>query len=157
MKVRLIVVGKTSSALLKDLEKIYEQRLMHYLSYERIELSDIKQASSSSPQVLKEKEGQLILSKVADDQKLILLDEQGMQMSSVGFSDLISKHFLHQSQMLVFCIGGAYGFSNEVYARANVKLALSKMTFSHQMVRTIFLEQLYRACTIIRGEKYHHS
>ncbi len=157
MKVRLVFIGKTVSSALKELEQTYEKRLTHYVSYERIELPDVKQASSLTPAQLKEKEGQLFLAKISDDQHVILLDEQGLSYTSEGFAQFLATHELHSSKKITFCIGGAFGFSNELYQRSNGKIALSKMTFSHQMVRTIFLEQLYRACTINKGEKYHHS
>ena len=157
MKVRLLFIGKTVSNALKELEQTYEKRLIHYVSYERIELPDVKQASSFTPAQLKEKEGQLFLAKISDDQHVILLDEQGTSYTSEGFAQFLANHELHSSKKITFCIGGAFGFSTELYARSNGKIALSKMTFSHQMVRTIFLEQLYRACTINKGEKYHHS
>ena len=157
MKVRLVFIGKTVSNALKELEQTYEKRLTHYVSYERIELPDVKQASSLTPAQLKEKEGQLFLAKISEDQHVILLDEQGVSYTSEGFSQFLATHELHSSKKITFCIGGAFGFSNELYERSNGKIALSKMTFSHQMVRTIFLEQLYRACTINKGEKYHHS
>lgn len=150
-------IGKTVSNALKELEQTYEKRLSHYVSYERIELPDVKQASSLTPAQLKEKEGQLFLAKISDDQHVILLDEQGTSYTSEGFAQFLASHELHSPKKITFCIGGAFGFSNELYARSNGKIALSKMTFSHQMVRTIFLEQLYRACTINKGEKYHHS
>jgi len=157
MKVRLLFIGKTVSNALKELEQTYEKRLIHYVSYERIELPDVKQASSFTPAQLKEKEGQLFLAKITDDQHVILLDEQGTSYTSEGFAQFLANHELHNPKKITFCIGGAFGFSTELYARSNGKIALSKMTFSHQMVRTIFLEQLYRACTINKGEKYHHS
>lgn len=157
MKVRLVFIGKTVSNALKELEQTYEKRLTHYVSYERIELPDVKQASSLTPAQLKEKEGQLFLAKITDDQHVILLDEQGVSYTSEGFAQFLANHELHNPKKITFCIGGAFGFSNELYERSNGKIALSKMTFSHQMVRTIFLEQLYRACTINKGEKYHHS
>ena len=157
MKVRLMFIGKTVSNALKELEQTYEKRLVHYVSYERIELPDVKQASSLTPAQLKEKEGQSMLSKITDDQHVILLDEKGTSYTSEGFALLLANHELHSVKKITCCIGGAFGFSDAVYARANAKIALSSMTFSHQMVRMIFLEQLYRACTINKGESYHHS
>ena len=157
MKVRLVFIGKTVSNALKELEQTYEKRLTHYVSYERIELPDVKQASSLTPAQLKEKEGQLFLAKISEDQHVILLDEQGVSYTSEGFAQFLATHELHSSKKITFCIGGAFGFSNELYERSNGKIALSKMTFSHQMVRMIFFEQLYRALTILRGEPYHHE
>ncbi|MFN4951944.1 MAG: 23S rRNA (pseudouridine(1915)-N(3))-methyltransferase RlmH [Flavobacteriales bacterium] len=157
MKVRLMFIGKTVSNALKELEQTYEKRLSHYVSYERVELPDVKQAASLTTSQLKDKEGQLFLSKLSEDQHVILLDEQGTGYTSEGFAHVLANHELHSAKKITFCIGGAFGFSDELYARSNAKMSLSKMTFSHQMVRTIFLEQLYRACTINKGEKYHHS
>jgi len=157
MKIRLLVIGKTSSKALVELELTYQNRLSHYLTYERVELPDVKQAASFTPEQLKEKEASLFLTKISSDHHVILLDENGHEFSSESFARLLSNHCLHSSKTLTFCIGGAFGFAPSMYERANAKLALSKMTFSHQMVRTIFLEQLYRACTINKGEKYHHS
>jgi len=157
MKVRLMFIGKTVSNALKELEQTYEKRLVHYVIYERTELPDVKQASSLTPAQLKEKEGQALLSKLSDDQHVILLDEKGTSYTSEGFALLLANHELHSVKKITFCIGGAFGFSDAVYARANGKITLSSMTFSHQMVRMIFLEQLYRACTINKGESYHHS
>jgi len=157
MKIRLLLIGKTTSNALKELEQIYQNRLSHYLAYERVELPDVKQASSLTPEQLKEKEATLFLGKISSDHHVILLDENGQEFSSKSFARVLSNHSLHSAKNLTFCIGGAFGFSPSMYERADAKLALSKMTFSHQMVRTIFLEQLYRACTINKGEKYHHS
>jgi len=157
MKVRLLTIGKTSSSSLKELEAIYEKRLVHYVNYERFDLSDIKNSSSLSQEQLKEKEGQVFLSKINSDEFLILLDEKGSSYSSEQFAKMIGDLGIGRNKCLTFCVGGAFGFSTALYARANAKISLSSMTFSHQMVRTIFLEQLYRAYTILKGEKYHHS
>lgn len=157
MKVQLFVVGKTSDSSLRILEENYIQRLSHYLNFERIELQEVKQSKSLSAEQLKEKEGEVILSKVHKEDYLVLLDDKGEQFTSMNFSKWLEMKFHSSGKKLTFCIGGAYGFSNEVYERANAKISLSKMTFSHQMVRVIFLEQLYRACTILKGEKYHHE
>lgn len=157
MKVQLFVVGKTSDSSLRILEENYIQRLSHYLNFERIELQEVKQSKSLSAEQLKEKEGEVILSKVHKEDYLVLLDDKGEQFTSMNFSKWLEMKFHSSGKKLAFCIGGAYGFSNEVYERANAKISLSKMTFSHQMVRVIFLEQLYRACTILKGEKYHHE
>lgn len=157
MKVRLIVVGKTVDTSLKNLEEKYTKRLVHYLSFERIDLPDVKNASSLTPDQLKEKEGELILSKVTNEDYLVLLDDKGDHFTSVSFSKWMETKFYSSSKRITFCVGGAFGFSNHVYQRAVAKVALSKLTFSHQMVRMIFLEQLYRACSIMKGEKYHHE
>lgn len=157
MKVRLLVVGKTPETSLKILEDKYTQRLVHYLHYERMDLPDVKNAGSLSSDQLKEKEGLLILSKVGREDFLALLDEKGDQFTSVSFSKWLELKFLSSNKRITFCVGGAYGFSKQVHQRADAKISLSRMTFSHQMVRTIFLEQLYRSCTLIKGEKYHHE
>lgn len=156
MKIRLIVVGKTAFEDLKVGESRYEQRLIHYCNYERITLPDIKTPKTYSPTQLKEKEGELILSKLKPTDYVVLLDENGSEFSSVQFSQWLSQKQMQQSPNMVFIIGGAFGFSPNIYNRAQFKIALSKMTFSHQMVRVIFLEQLYRAFSIIKGEPYHH-
>jgi 23S rRNA (pseudouridine1915-N3)-methyltransferase len=150
-------VGKTSDASLRNLEENYVQRLSHYMNFEKIELPDVKNASSLHPEQLKDKEGEAILAKVLKEDYLVLLDDKGEQFTSMNFSKWLQLKFLASSKRVSFCVGGAFGFSNEVHQRANAKISLSKMTFSHQMVRMLFLEQLYRACTILRGEKYHHE
>lgn len=156
MKIRLFVVGKTAFDDLKIGESRYEQRLTHYCNYERITISDIKNPKALTQQQIKEKEGEMILAKIKPTDFVVLLDEQGTELSSVQFASWLTQKQMQQSSNLVFLIGGAYGFSPQIYNRAQYKLALSKMTFSHQMVRTIFLEQLYRAFSIIKGEPYHH-
>ena len=157
MKVRLMVVGKTSDASLRNLEENYAQRLSHYVNFEKMELPDVKNASSFNPEQLKETEGEAILAKVLKEDYLVLLDDKGDQFTSMNFSKWLQSKFLLSSKRISFCVGGPFGFSNEVYQRANARISLSKMTFSHQMVRMIFLEQLYRAFTILKGEKYHHE
>jgi 23S rRNA (pseudouridine1915-N3)-methyltransferase len=152
-----MVVGKTSDASLRNLEENYAQRLSHYVNFEKIELPDVKNASSFNLEQLKEKEGQAILAKVLKEDYLVLLDDKGDQFTSMNFSKWLQSKFLSSGKRISFCVGGAFGFSNEVYQRANARISLSKMTFSHQMVRMIFLEQLYRAFTILKGEKYHHE
>ena len=156
MKVALWMVGKTSFPYLKEGIQLYEKRLKHYLSFEHCVLPDIKNAKNLKEAQLKIKEGQLILKKLRKEDTLILLDENGKMLTSVQFATFVEKQ-LHQShKRIVFLIGGAYGFSEAVYQRSQRKLSLSKMTFSHQMVRLIFIEQLYRAMTILRNEPYHH-
>jgi 23S rRNA (pseudouridine1915-N3)-methyltransferase len=156
MKIKLIVVGKTSDKYLKEGELKYEQRLKHYIKFQDIIISDIKNAKNLSQLDLKRREGEQILSKIENNDELILLDDKGNQFSSMEFSEFFNKKMISSSRPLVFVVGGAFGFSDEVYKRANLKFSLSKMTFSHQMVRLIFKEQLYRAFTILKGEKYHH-
>ncbi len=157
MKVKLIVVGKTNTAYLKTGENEYVNRLKYYCKFEEIIINDVKNGSKLSKNELKVREGNLILKKISSIDKVILLDNKGKSYSSIEFSIFLKEKMLHSTKSLVFIVGGAYGFSDEVYNRANNKLSLSKMTFSHQIVRLIFKEQLYRAFTIIKGEKYHHK
>ena len=157
MKIKLIVVGKTNAKYLAEGEKEYEKRLSNYIKYEEIIIPDIKKSVKLSENELKKKEGQLILGKLENSDHVILLDDKGKLFSSIQFSEFLQQKMNSGLKSLVFVIGGAYGFSNEVYQRANSKLSLSIMTFSHQMVRLIFKEQLYRGFSILRGEKYHHK
>ncbi len=157
MKIKFICVGKTVESFLKEGELNYQKRLKHYIHFERIDLPDLKNVKNLSVNQIKNEEGNLILKQLTPNQEVILLDENGKHFSSVEFAQFLDLSFLHSNKDLVFVIGGPYGFSDEVYARASSKFSLSKMTFSHQMVRMIFLEQLYRALTIRKGEPYHHS
>jgi 23S rRNA (pseudouridine1915-N3)-methyltransferase len=157
MKIRLIVVGKTNSTYLKTGEDDYEDRLKHYCKIEELLIPQIKNGGKLSNKDLKIKEGKLILKYIDSVDQVVVLDEKGKSFSSIDFSDFLNKKLLTSAKSLVFVIGGAFGFSEEVYKRANSKLSLSKMTFSHQMIRLIFKEQLYRAFTILKGEKYHHE
>jgi len=157
MKIKFICVGKTVESFLKEGELNFQNRLKHYIPFERMDLPDLKNLKYLSTDQIKLEEGKLILKQLTPHQDIILLDENGHQFSSVDFAHFLDSTFLRSSKDLVFVIGGPYGFSEEVYARANNKFSLSKMTFSHQMVRMIFLEQLYRALTIRKGEPYHHS
>lgn len=135
---------------------VYSSRLCHYIPFEVKELPELKNVGSLSREQIKTEEGKRILKNIKDNDCLILLDEHGVEFRSIEFAKFLEKRLAAAANM-VFVIGGAYGFSEEVYQRCNYKIALSKMTFSHQMVRTIFAEQLYRACTIIKGENYHHE
>ena len=157
MKVKLICVGKTISKYLIEGENEYLQRLSHYNNVEKIEIPEIKNAKNLSKEQIKKTEGDLILKQIQSTDTVVLLDENGTAFSSVKFADFIQKKFNSGGKNLVFIIGGAYGFSDEIYAMANDKISLSKMTFSHQMVRLFFLEQLYRGFTILKGEPYHHK
>ena len=157
MKVKLILIGKTKSKFLLDGENEYQKRLKHYCKFSELIISDIKNAGKLSKKELIEKEGSLILASIKSSDYVILLDDKGITLSSIEFSELLNKKMVSSTNELVFVVGGAYGFSENVYKRANTKLSLSKMTFSHQMVRLIFKEQLYRAFTILKGEKYHHK
>ena len=156
MKIKLLVIGKTNKDYLMEGEQDYENRLSHYCKFTELILPDIKNGAKFSNNELIIKEGKLILSKLNNGDELILLDEKGKQYSSIEFSNFISNKIMAGTKDLVFVVGGAFGFSDEVYARADSKKSISKMTFSHQMVRLIFKEQLYRAFTILKGEKYHH-
>jgi len=135
---------------------VFTKRLKHYCKFEIVQLELPTKLKSSDSETIKKNEGELLLKKITPTDFIILLDEKGKEYSSVEFANFISKKSVHESS-LTFVIGGAYGFSNEVYERANAKLSLSKMTFSHQLIRLIFAEQLYRAFTIIKGEPYHHE
>ncbi len=157
MKVTILVIGKTIKPYLIEGEKDYSNRLKHYLKLEEIIIPELKQANNYSVEEIKQKEGALILAKLKPGDTLILLDEKGQYFTSESFAEWIAKHQMKATKNIVMAIGGAYGFSEEVYAKANDKIALSKMTFSHQMVRLILKEQLYRAMTILKGEPYHHK
>ena len=155
MKMKLIAIGKTDEAFLVEGIEKYLKRLKHYVSFEIIVLNDVKTGKKLNIELQKEQEGRAILEKVQSNETLILLDENGKDFTSVGFANFLQKK-LNAGNNLVFVIGGPFGFSTEVYQRADAQLALSKLTFSHQMVRLFFVEQLYRAFTIIKSEKYHH-
>jgi 23S rRNA (pseudouridine1915-N3)-methyltransferase len=157
LKVKFICIGKTGKDFLINGENEYLKRLTHYITLERIEIPDIKNAKKLSHQQIKELEGKEITNRVSSGEQLILLDENGKQFSSVEFSEFLQQKFNLGGKGIAFVVGGAYGFSDEVYKMAVTKISLSKMTFSHQMIRMIFFEQLYRAMTILKGEPYHHS
>ncbi|MBO1884217.1 23S rRNA (pseudouridine(1915)-N(3))-methyltransferase RlmH [Capnocytophaga sp. Marseille-Q4570] len=157
MNIKLIAIGKTDSAALQQLISTYEKRLVRYINFELQLLPDIKNSKSLTEELQKIKEGELILSNVESSHYLILLDERGKEYTSVTFADELQKKMNTSIKQLTFVIGGPYGFSQEVYNRANGKLSLSKLTFSHQMIRLFFIEQLYRAFTILRNEPYHHQ
>ena len=157
MNIKLIAIGKTDSAALQQLISTYEKRLVRYINFELQLLPDIKNSKSLTEELQKVKEGELILSNIESSHYLILLDERGKEYTSVAFADELQKKMNTSIKQLTFVIGGPYGFSQEVYSRANGKLSLSKLTFSHQMIRLFFIEQLYRAFTILRNEPYHHQ
>ena len=157
MHLRLLTVGKTDISWVKDGLDNYTARLRHYVPFEVVEIPELKGVSALSQDQIRQREGALILKALRPGDELVLLDERGREYRSVEFAQMLQKRLSAGGRDLVFAIGGAYGFSPEVYARADDRLSLSKMTFSHQMVRTIFAEQLYRAFTIIRGEPYHHE
>ncbi len=156
MNIRLIAIGKTDNNQLQMLIDDYSKRLSFYIRFELEIIADIKNVKNLSEQQQKEKEGELILAKISATDSLILLDENGNTFSSVGFADELQKKMNSGIKTLVFAIGGPYGFSPAVYQKANGKISLSQMTFSHQMVRLFFIEQLYRGFTILRNEPYHH-
>ena len=157
MNIKLIAVGKTDNPALQELIGMYEKRLSYYTNFELQLLPDIKNSKSLSEAQQKVKEGELILANTEPSHQLVLLDERGKEFTSVAFADELQKKMNAGIKQLTFVIGGPYGFSDEVYARANGKLSLSKLTFSHQMIRLFFVEQLYRAFTILRNEPYHHQ
>lgn len=157
MKIKLIVVGKTDNRHLISLMEDYAKRLKFYIPFEMEIIPDIKRAKNLSVANLKIAEGNEILKQITAADDLILLDEKGKTFSSVDFANLIQKKMNSGLKNLVFVIGGPYGFSDEVYSHADAKLSLSPMTFSHQMVRLFFIEQLYRAFTILGNEPYHHK
>ena len=157
MTITLLAIGKTDSAALQQLIEVYQQRLQHYIKFEYKLLPDIKNTKNLSVQQQKQQEGELLLKNLQKADVLVLLDEKGKQFSSLEFSSLLQKRMNSGIKNLVFAIGGPYGFSKDVYKRAQQQLSLSKMTFSHQMVRLFFIEQLYRGFTILRNEPYHHE
>ncbi|MFG6686154.1 23S rRNA (pseudouridine(1915)-N(3))-methyltransferase RlmH [Mariniflexile sp. HNIBRBA6329] len=156
MTIKLIAIGKTDNNHLQSLMDDYTKRLGFYIKFSIDIIPDIKKAKNLSEEQQKQKEGELILSKLMAIDILILLDENGKQHDSVAFSEYLQKHMNSGIKQLVFVIGGPYGFSQDVYNKANGKLSLSKMTFSHQMIRLFFIEQLYRGFTILKNEPYHH-
>lgn len=157
MKITLLTVGKTDVKWVKEGLDLYVSRLSHYAPFQVREIPELKNVSALDKEQIKVREGELILKSLRPSEEVVLLDEGGRELRSVEFASWLEERFSRGSRDIVFVIGGAYGFSKEVYARADSKLSLSKMTFSHQMVRTIFAEQLYRAFTIMRSEPYHHE
>jgi len=157
MKITLLTVGKTDVKWVREGLDLYVSRLMHYVPFCLEEIPQLRNASALSREQVKEREGGLILNKLKATDEVILLDERGKELRSLELAALLEEKLSRSPRDLVFVIGGAYGFSRAVYERADAQLSLSKMTFSHQMVRTIFAEQLYRAMTIIKGEPYHHE
>lgn len=156
MTIKLITIGKTDNKELQSLIDNYKKRLGFYIKFCFDVIPDIKNSKNLSEIQQKQKEGELILGKLNPTDILILLDENGRQLDSVGFSEYLQKHMNSGIKQLVFVIGGPYGFSEDVYKKANGKISLSKMTFSHQMIRLFFIEQLYRGFTILKNEPYHH-
>ena len=157
MNIKLIAIGKTDNKALQSLIDDYTKRLSFYIKFDLDIIPDIKNVKNLSESQQKEKEGELILLKIASTDNLILLDENGKAFSSVAFSNELQKKMNAGIKTLVFVIGGPYGFSDAVYAKASGKISLSQMTFSHQMVRLFFIEQVYRGFTILKNEPYHHQ
>ena len=157
MKVALVLVGKTVNKHFVELIDEYAGRVKHYIGFDIITIPELKNTKSLSVDQQKQQEGELILKQLQAGDHIVLLDEHGKEFRSVEFSSYMEQKMQTVNKRLVFVIGGPYGFSPDVYGKANEKISLSKMTFSHQMVRLIFVEQLYRAMTIMRGEPYHHE
>ena len=157
MKLRLLYIGKTSFDFIDQGVKLFQKRIEHFTDFETVCLTDIKNVKNMPIAELKKKEGQAILNCFNTNDFICLLDENGLTYSSVSFGEFLEKKIEMGLKNLTFVIGGAYGFSEEVYKRANMKLSLSKMTFSHQIIRLIFMEQLYRAYTIVKGIPYHNN
>ena len=156
MRIALLVVGKTTDAHIETLIQDYQKRLAHYIPFALQVIPELKNTKSLTSEQQKVAEGEQILRSITPNSDLILLDEHGKEYRSVEFADYMQKR-MSSGRDVVFVVGGPYGFSEAVYARANGKVSLSKMTFSHQMVRLFFVEQIYRAMTILRGEPYHHE
>ena len=157
MKIVLFVIGKTNEQYLIEGISKYQKRLQHYTQFEISEIPNIKNTKNFSNVELMRKEGELILKQLQSSDHLVLLDDKGKDSSSIKFSKKLQEWMLSGKKRLVFVVGGAYGLSDEVYQRGNEKLSLSKMTFSHQMVRLFFIEQIYRGYTILNNEPYHHE
>jgi 23S rRNA (pseudouridine1915-N3)-methyltransferase len=157
MKIALLQTGKTTDRHISEVADMYTGRINNYSIFEIITLADLKNTKNLSVREQNMKEGRRILQYLRSEDFVILLDEKGKELRTKEFSALIEKKFMHPGKRIVFVIGGPWGFSDEVYGRADFKMSLSKMTFPHQLVRLLFLEQLYRAFTIIKGEPYHHE
>ena len=157
MKISLLTVGKTDSGWVREGLETYASILRRYVPFSVIEIPDLKNAASLSKEQVKEKEGESILCNIGPRDSVILLDERGKEYTSIEFAKEIERMMVSGGKNIVFVTGGAFGFSDAVYARSDGKVSLSRMTFTHQMVRAIFVEQLYRAFTIIKGEPYHHE
>lgn len=156
MKITLLVVGKTTDTHIEKLIQEYQKRLVHYVPFALTVIPELKNTKSLTSQQQKQVEGELILKYITPSTDMILLDERGTEFRSIEFADYIQKK-MSSGRDVVFVVGGPFGFSESVYQRANAKISLSKMTFSHQMVRLFFVEQIYRAMTILRSEPYHHE
>ena len=157
MKITLLTVGKTDKDWVRQGMDIYMSRLKHYIPFNVVEIPELKNVSALTKDQIKTREGELILKSLRPTDDVILMDERGKQYSSVEFAKILQDKISYIGKDIVFVIGGAYGFSQAVYEWADSKISLSRMTFSHQMVRLFFVEQIYRAMTILRGEPYHHE
>jgi len=157
VKITLLLVGATDRNYLKEGIEDYQKRLIHYLPFEIRVIADVKNSRNLTADQQKEKEGKSILDQVSTGDELILLDVEGTEYSSPGLANWIEKRMLSGARQVIFVVGGPYGFSDAVYKRADSKMSLSRFTFPHQLVRLLFIEQLYRAMTIIKGEPYHHA
>jgi 23S rRNA (pseudouridine1915-N3)-methyltransferase len=156
MKTLLILVGKTTNKHFQAGITDYCERISHYMPFELVTIPELKNTKSLSEDQQKQAEGELILKQIQNSDTVVLLDEHGKAFRSIEFAKWLEQK-RNTTRRLVFVVGGPYGFSSDVYSRANEQLSLSKMTFSHQMIRLVFTEQIYRACTIIKGEPYHHE
>jgi 23S rRNA (pseudouridine1915-N3)-methyltransferase len=157
MKIALLQIGKTTDKHILEVADLYASRIKKYSGFEIITLPELKNAANMPVQEQRVKEGKSVIKAVTNDDYVILLDERGKELRTVEFSGMVEKLFMLPRKRILFIIGGPWGFSEEVYNRADFKMSLSKMTFPHQLVRLLFLEQLYRAFTIIKGEPYHHE
>ena len=157
MKIKLLTIGKTDNAAIAQLIKTYEARLKHYIQFSIEIIPDLKNTKNFSEKIQKEKEGDLILSKISTTDRIVLFDENGTSFDSIEFSKFLQKQMNSGIKQLVFVIGGPYGFSEKIYKKSQGKISLSKMTFSHQMVRLFAIEQIYRGFTILKNEPYHHQ
>ncbi len=157
MRITLMLVGNTDKKYLLEGIEDYHKRVVHYLPFEIRVLPDVKNSRNITTEQQKEREGKALLDQVTPGDELVLLDVGGIELSSPGLAGFVEKRMLSGTRQLTFVVGGPYGFSEAVYKRADAKMSLSRLTFPHQLVRLIFMEQLYRALTIIKGEPYHHA
>lgn len=157
MKIKLLCLGKNTSSFVEQGVEEYQKRIKKYIHFEIVYLKNIKSNKQSSPLYFKKEEGNLIMKHISQEDHIVLLDENGMLKTSKGFSGFVEQKMIQSTKNLTFIIGGAYGFSDEIYKRAQTKLSLSKMTFPHQLIRVLFLEQLYRVFTILNNEPYHNE
>ncbi|WP_373707908.1 23S rRNA (pseudouridine(1915)-N(3))-methyltransferase RlmH [Kaistella sp.] len=157
MRINLVCMGKTDDKEITNLVKYYQNRLPKYWNFEIIEIPDVKNAKNLSPDLLKKEEGKLFLNHIENSDTIVLLDEKGKQFTSRQFASKIDNWMSSSVKKVSIIIGGAYGFSDEMYERANEKMSLSKMTFTHQMIRLFFVEQIYRADQILQGKPYHND